>query len=414
MNNLLPGLAQRLAALTRDAVQTTGSISAISDQLPEFQPGERYTARILQTLRDGLVRADIGGQAVTVRLPEGAPLPQGSTVTLTHVQRSAQTLIATLDGDTRPAAANATPQTDDAAAVRLSNPARTIAGLLDDPLPQPPRLANGQPMLDPARMLTPGTGVPTGNAMPQIAGRLAQAIGESGLFYESHQAQWVAGQRPIEASAAEPQRAFDPGTPQPAASDRSAAATLAQVTQAGSPTTMPDAAPTSAPDSEGVEPPLARSESNAQPRDEAARTDDGPPAELRPLVQNQLLGLSQHTLAWDGLAWPGQPMRLEIDDPQPERGGSGDTAAEEGAPEVPWTTRVRMVLPGLGEIETSLTLWNKEHALTLGITADGDARLRMGAGLLDLQQRMTDAGLRLGSVNFSDAPTADRSAGGST
>ena len=410
MNNLLPGLAQRLAALTRDAVQTTGSIAAIADQLPEFQPGERYTARILQTLRDGLVRADIGGQPVTVKLPEGAPLPQGSIVTLTHVERAAQTLVATLDSDAQsPSPAGSPPQNDDADPVRLSTPARTIASLLDDPPPQPPKLANGQPLLDPARMLDPSTGVPTGNATPQIAGRLAQAIGDSGLFYESHQAQWVAGQRPIETTAAEPQRAFDPGLPQPAATDRSAG-------PAPAPTGLPgagaaDEAPTQAPDSDGGEPPAVRGESTLRSRDDANRADNGPPAELRPLVQNQLLGLAQHTLAWEGLAWPGQPMRLEIDDPQPERSGSGEAGADEGAPEVPWTTRVRMVLPGLGEIETSLTLWNRDHALTLGIAADGDARLRMGAALLDLQQRMTDAGLRLGTVNFSDAPLPDDEAG---
>lgn len=410
MNNLLPGLAQRLAALTRDAVQTTGSIAAIADQLPEFQPGERYTARILQTLRDGLVRADIGGQPVTVKLPEGAPLPQGSIVTLTHVERAAQTLVATLDSDAQsPSPAGSPPQNDDADPVRLSTPARTIASLLDDPPPQPPKLANGQPLLDPARMLDPSTGVPTGNATPQIAGRLAQAIGDSGLFYESHQAQWVAGQRPIETTAAEPQRAFDPGLPQPAAADRSAG-------PAPAPTGLPgagaaDEAPTQAPDSDGGEPPAVRGESPSRSREDANRADGGPPAELRPLVQNQLLGLSQHTLAWEGLAWPGQPMRLEIDDPQPERSGSGEAGADEGAPEVPWTTRVRMVLPGLGEIETSLTLWNRDHALTLGIAADGDARLRMGAALLDLQQRMTDAGLRLGTVNFSDAPPPDDEAG---
>lgn len=412
MNNLLPGLAQRLAALTRDAVQTTGSIAAITDQLPEFQPGERYTARILQSLRDGLIRADIGGQTVTVKLPEGAPLPQGSTVTLTHVERSAQTLVATLDGDAQPPTpVNAATPNDDADPVRLSTPGRTIASLLDDPPPQPPRLASGQPMLDPARMLDPSTGVPTGTAASQIAGRLAQAIGDSGLFYESHQAQWVAGQRPIETTAAEPQRAFDPGLPQPAAGDRSAPPAAAPAGLPGAAGTTTDDAPLTAPDSEGGEPPAVRGESTLRSRDDTNRTDNGPPAELRPLVQNQLLGLSQHTLAWEGLAWPGQPMRLEIDDPQPERNGSGDAAADESAPEVPWTTRVRMVLPGLGEIETSLTLWNRDHALTLGIAADGDARLRMGAALLDLQQRMTDAGLRLGTVNFSDAPAPGDEAG---
>ena len=108
MNNLLPGLAQRLAALTRESVQTTGPIAALSDQLPEFEPGERYTARILQNLRDGLARADVGGQTVTLRLPQ--TIPEGRTVALTHVGRSAQTLVATLDGD------NAAPTDGDAPA----------------------------------------------------------------------------------------------------------------------------------------------------------------------------------------------------------------------------------------------------------------------------------------------------------
>ncbi|MCP2936800.1 hypothetical protein NK983_29350, partial [Salmonella enterica subsp. enterica serovar Typhimurium] len=49
-----------------------------------------------------------------------------------------------------------------------------------------------------------------------------------------------------------------------------------------------------------------RSDTGVRERAEAAKADTGPPAELRPLVQNQLLGLSQHTLAWEGLAWPGQ------------------------------------------------------------------------------------------------------------
>lgn len=401
MNNLLPGLAQRLAALTRESVQTTGPIAALSDQLPEFEPGERYTARILQNLRDGLARADVGGQTVTLRLPQ--TIPEGRTVALTHVSRSAQTLVATLDGD------NAAPTDSDAPAdnagspVRLSVPARTIAGLLDGPEPQPTRLASGKPMIDPAAMLSAATGTLENDATPQIASRLAQAIGTSGLFYESHQAQWVSGERPLESTAAEPQRAFDPEKPAPRAglpvAQSAATDDTPEPGQVANSTISARADDESMPDTGTL-----RSDTGVRERAEAAKADTGPPAELRPLVQNQLLGLSQHTLAWEGLAWPGQTMKIEIDDPEPQRHGEPGSEGD-SAPEVPWTSRVRLVLPGLGEVETSLTLW-KDRGLTLGISADDDARLRMGTALLDLQQRMTDAGLRLGSVNFSQLDEA--------
>ena len=118
-------------------------------------------------------------------------------------------------------------------------------------------------------------------------------------------------------------------------------------------------------------------------------------------MQNQLLGLSQHTLAWEGLAWPGQMMKIEIDDPRGDRHEPDSGQKDELAADVPWTSRLRLVLPGLGEVETSLTFW-RDHGLALNFSSDPEARLHMGAALMELQQRMTDAGLRLGSVSFAD------------
>ena len=55
-------------------------------------------------------------------------------------------------------------------------------------------------------MLRASANVTDSAATPLIASRLSQAIGQSGLFYEAHQAQWVSGERTIESTAAEPQR----------------------------------------------------------------------------------------------------------------------------------------------------------------------------------------------------------------
>jgi hypothetical protein len=136
-------------------------------------------------------------------------------------------------------------------------------------------------------------------------------------------------------------------------------------------------------------------------RMELIKPDAGPPGELRQLVQNQLLGLSQHTLAWEGLAWPGQMMKIEIDDPRGDPREPDSDRSDEATADVPWTSRLRLVLPGLGEVETSLTLW-RDHGLAVNFSSDPEARLHMGAALMELQQRMTDAGLRLGAVSFAD------------
>ncbi|MDP3455478.1 flagellar hook-length control protein FliK [Methyloversatilis sp.] len=370
MNNLLPGISQRLAELARGSVQVAGPVSPIGEQLPEFQPGERYTAQIIQNLQDGRARAQVAGQMVTLQLPQGAR--EGSTVTLTHVARNAQTLIATLVPD---------PAAGEASDVSLSEPARAISALLDRPSPPPARLSAGQALIDPA-LLRASAHVSDAAATPVIAGRLASAIGQSGLFYESHQAQWVSGERTIESTAREPQRAFDPqARATPAALQRADTATLAQA---------------------GAEFPQIN-DAPAPERAEAVRADSATPAELRPLVHNQLLGLAQHSLAWEGLAWPGQMMKIEIDDPRAD--GRPDEAAAEPDTDVPWTSRLRLVLPGLGEVETSLTLW-RDPGIALNFSSDPEARLRMGSALLELQQRMSDAGLRLGQVTFGDAAPA--------
>ena len=47
----------------------------------------------------------------------------------------------------------------------------------------------------------------------QLATQLQQAIAKSGLFYESHVAQWAEGKRPLAELMAEPQAQKSPGTP---------------------------------------------------------------------------------------------------------------------------------------------------------------------------------------------------------
>jgi hypothetical protein len=96
-----------------------------------------------------------------------------------------------------------------------------------------------------------------------IAPALRQALAKSGLFYESHVAEWAQGQRPLAELAAEPQMQVRPANP-------------------------------------------------AEP--EAAQ-----------MINLQLGAQEQGKVAWQGLLWPGQPMQWEIsrDAPRREPGQAG-------------------------------------------------------------------------------------------
>ncbi|MGZ5199584.1 MAG: flagellar hook-length control protein FliK [Telluria sp.] len=109
---------------------------------------------------------------------------------------------------------------------------------------------------------TPVLPAPSQNAAA-IAPALRQALGKSGLFYESHVAEWAQGQRPLAELAAEPQMQIRPANP-------------------------------------------------AEP--EAAQ-----------LINLQLGAHEQGQVAWQGQLWPGQPMQWEIsrDAPHGEPGQAG-------------------------------------------------------------------------------------------
>jgi hypothetical protein len=102
-----------------------------------------------------------------------------------------------------------------------------------------------------------------------IAPALRQALAKSGLFYESHVAEWAQGQRPLAELAAEPQMQLRPANP-------------------------------------------------AEP--EAAQ-----------MINLQLAAHEQGQVAWQGLLWPGQPMQWEISRDAPHREPSRD-GGDEAAP----------------------------------------------------------------------------------
>ncbi|CAN0624111.1 Flagellar hook-length control protein-like protein [Burkholderia multivorans] len=322
-----------------------------------------------------------------------------------------------------------------------------------------PAVMGGAPLLaDPALLLTAATSQTTadaaGSTMPQDASStaaqaaqhaqatqaaqpsgpvaalraaLAQAVNDSGLFYESHLAQWLAGQRPTAALEREPQArlpmpsATPAGTgagdvPDPSLEDilsarvplpTGAARDAAAPPQPGAPShafLTPDA---SAPPRFAV----VAGDAHAADADvqsapgthaRAALADasaDAAPAALHPatmpLVRQQLDLLATDQFRWIGEAWPGARLDWTI-----EPDGSGGHAARAADTEdgIAWRTRLTLTLPSLGTVDADLVLNGTQLVARLGANEAGAERLTRHES--DLRTRLLASGLQLGGLSI--------------
>jgi len=136
-------------------------------------------------------------------------------------------------------------RTDAEAAPALSGIGRLISSLLARrPAAEPAILADGRPLL---------AALPAGAA--SLAQALREAVGRSGLFYESHQARWVAGRIDAATLRLEPQGAL------------------------------------------------------------TATGESAIPNDILPLVGQQLDALGTHQLAWIAQIWPGRHIEWSLEDP---------------------------------------------------------------------------------------------------
>ena len=103
------------------------------------------------------------------------------------------------------------------------------------------------------------------------------------------------------------------------------------------------------------------------------------------IIRDQLATLNSGIVAWNGEAWPGQPLQWQIEDKE---------ARHRDASEGRWHSELRVDLPNLGNVVASLKIRGKK--LRLSFTADTDAT----TGLMQqeaprLEERLAVAGLNL-------------------
>lgn len=328
-------------------------------------------------------------------------------------------------------------------AVTLSGAARTLSAILDGQTSAAARVVGSEPLLAPLQPPSPSV----------IAAALARTVVQSGLFYESHLAQFAAGARSLAELTQEPQARLagasanpalvppvqldiavaaalgaegDQVTPSVASPSRDAAASAGDPGKPGGTSALPAPA-----GPESAQPALAapadaaaqahknayasmqeadRSTLLAKNHDEgavpAARSSPAAPAGIHPealaLVRQQLELLAQPCFRWSGEAWPAVPLDWEIHRDEHQAAAGDDAAIER------WSTRLALTLPTLGDIEVRISLAGT--GLQIRLAASDDATL----GLLHetrgaLPASLRESGLEL--TNLQIGPLAAPDAG---
>lgn len=353
-----PDVGLRLRTQTEtNPVQPLAPIKELPSDLPELQVGQTFLARIQEGLPENTYKALVAGKMLTLQLPEGAK--PGDTLELVLIDRSPKVLIAKrLDTPTEAAGNEPYPY------ATLSKAGQMISRLLlpEGEAPQPAPLTRGQPLLPHG----PASGA-------ELAPALAKAVINSGLFYEAHQAHWVAGRRELESLLAEPQGRQQPMQPGPAAATPATANAAAETVLAAS----------------------GKERQAEAAGNQAAQLAQSVPEALRPLVQQQLDAIASQRLAWHGEVWPGQTMDWEIEEER-TRDGSGNGDDEVASR---WNTTLHLDLPHLGTIDATLQLTAEGLKVRLTTEDTGSlADLLGGSG--QLATMLTEAGLKVQAIDI--------------
>ncbi|MYN01884.1 flagellar hook-length control protein FliK [Pseudoduganella sp. DS3] len=239
--------------------------------------------------------------------------------------------------DQLPALGKDTPQ------AALSPAARAIASALASAYTSPgvPVTINGKAPLS--------AGGPPDTA--KLSEGLQRALGDSGLFYESHVAEWAAGKRPLQDLQREPQM------------QRHAALQGA----------------------------------NQNPLEAAAKLAAGPDLSAAQMINQQLHTQEQGKVLWQGEAWPGQQMQWLVEREQQRQGGQGGRDGRDGEADTVWRSGVRFRFPLLGTVGAKVTLVGDQVHIAVESGSEETAdTLRAWAGAL--QQALDAAGAPLASL----------------
>ncbi|RFC32224.1 MAG: hook-length control protein FliK [Candidatus Nitrotoga sp. SPKER] len=305
--------------------------TAATDTAPktgQFEPGQKIQGMVQNQVSHGLFNVRVGEQLTQMLLPDF--IQSGDTIKL-QVIATTPRLTFSMSASNNPLSTQE----------QLSSVSRLLSALSQQPREQiDMRAMKSSPL-----WTTPQT-----TQSGQLAGLLHDALSNSGLFYESHQVQWLEGMRSTSQLLQEPQN--------------SATANSSTNVKALS---LPD----------------VNLSSTRQLNTAASAEGKTPliPHHLQPLVQQQITALETQQVLWQGNIWPNQAMQWEIHE------HASHTPATDNQRQ--WTTQIHLDLPNLGMVSATLSFNNAGLHLTLTasssttLTALGNASSQLVATLSD-------------------------------
>ncbi|MCR4299347.1 MAG: flagellar hook-length control protein FliK [Gallionella sp.] len=325
---MLPAnIISALQALSRSGKPLIEAASNTPNPVTMLEPGQQLQGSVQSRVSEGLFKVQVAGQTLQMRLPGN--IRSGDTIKL-EVIATQPRITFSMVASTNPLS---TPE-------QIGTAARLLSNLAELPIERPVVQQLGNKAVWPAEQQALDT--------KSLAAGLRETLGKSGLFYESHQAQWVRGERSINQLLEEPQNLLTGKSSPPSSADQYAAPGKISAAQAQARFTADQHAALD-------KTPIAQADVTAQ----AATGDAAQPIakELVNLVQQQLHTLEHRHLAWMGQVWPGQEMQWEIQG-QPEH-------QVRQPDERQWSTEMELALPKLGDVHARLVFTGSGLRLTL-------------------------------------------------
>ncbi len=329
-NDLITSLTQ---------IKSVTPVTAIPDShsSTEFELDQKYQAVVETRLPNGNSTVLVADKLLQMHLPEN--FKPGHTLELVFISSEPDPKFLLLDE----ASANMQEKN-----TTLSATGRSLAFLMQNATKSP--TANTlEPLTSPAPIVN---GVALNSA--ELPSLLQKAISQSGLFYESHQAQWLNGENTLENLRQEPQSKL-----MSSMADMSAVRTIA-----------------------------ASSLTNEMLLN----------AQSIPLVMQQLAALETNHLVWQGEIWKNQPLEWEIHEhPEGNQHPDADSSSQ-------WNTQLRLTMPRLGDITAKIVL--NSHGVHIRLNAaDVETASLLKNNELLLAKDMQFAGLNIQSLEVQqDAP----------
>ncbi len=294
-------------------------VTAIPDpqsSFPEFAQGQKYQALIETRLLNGNSRVLVAGKLLQMHLPDN--FQPGNKLELVFISQEPKLKFLILNEAPLDTGKNNT---------SISTTGRFLGALMQDTLKQTPASITPTNTVTTLSLTSP-TPILAGPSInsTELPGLLQKAIVQSGLFYESHQAQWVNGENTLENLQQEPQ-----GKLVLVAADLPAAKVAASA--------------------------LLGPEMSVH-------------TQTIPLVQQQLTTLETGHLFWRGEIWQGQPMEWDINEhsQEKEKENESDQVAQ-------WRTQLRLSMPQLGDITAIITLNAQGINIKINTSQQDTARL---------------------------------------